>query len=46
MSTLVTLFMNLVAVAGALHSKEVLLEHKGEHKGDKVEILQEGDFYK
>ena len=43
MSTLITLYMNLVEVDDeALHSKEVLLEAKDEHKGDKVKILQGG----
>ena len=47
MRTIITLYMNLVGVDDeALHSKEVLLEAKGEHKGDKVKILQEGEFYK
>ena len=30
----------------ALHSKEVLLEAKDEHKEDKVQIHLEGEFYK
>ena len=29
-----------------LHSKEGLLETKDEHRGDKAEILQQGEFYK
>ena len=37
--------MNLVGVEDeALQPEEVLLEAKDEHKGDKVEILLEGEF--
>ena len=47
MSTLITIYMNLAGVDDeAPHSKEVLQEAKGEHKGDKVQILLEGEFYK
>ena len=47
MSTLITLHMYLVGVDDeTLHSKEDLLETNDEHKGDKVEILQEGEFDK
>ena len=46
MSTLITIYINLAGVDDeALHSNDVLLEAKKEHKGDKVEILQEGKFY-
>ena len=45
-STLITLYMNLVGVDDEeLQPEEVLLEAKDEHKGDKVEILLEGEFY-
>ena len=47
MSTFITLHMYLVGVDDeTLHSKEDLLETKDKHKGDKVEILQEGEFDK
>ena len=40
-------YMNLVGVDDeALQPEEVLLETKDEHKGDKVQILLEGEFYK
>ena len=46
MSTLITLHMYLVGINDeTLHSKEVLLETKDEHKGDKgdkVQTLREG----
>ena len=43
----ITLYMNLVGVDDeALQPEEVLLETKDEHKGDKVQILLEGEFYK
>ena len=46
MSTLITLYMNLVGVDDEeLQPEEVLLEAKNEHKGDKVKLLQEGEFY-
>ena len=39
--------MNLVGVDDkTLHSNEVLLETKDKQKGDKVQILLEGEFYK
>ena len=40
--------MNLVEVVHdeALRSKEDLQEAKGEQKGDKEQILLEGEFYK
>ena len=45
MSTLITIYTNLVGVDDeASHSNDVLLEAKEEHKGDKVEILLEGEF--
>ena len=41
---IITLYVNLVEVLHdeALQPEVVLLEAKDEHKGDKVEILQEG----
>ena len=47
MSTIIILYMYLVEVDDeTLHSKEVLPKAKDEHKGDKIEILQEGEFCK
>ena len=47
MSALITLHMYLVGGDDeTLYSKEDLLETKDKHNGDKVEILQEGEFYK
>ena len=45
---IITLYVNLVFVLHdeALHSKEDLQEAKGEHKGEKVQILLEDEFYK
>ena len=46
MSTLITLYMNLVGIEDeALQPDEFLLEAKDEHKGEKVKLLQEGEFY-
>ena len=47
MSALITLHMYLVGGDDEkLHSKEDLLETNDEHKEDKGEILQEGEFDK
>ena len=43
----ITLYMNLAGVDDeASHSNDILLEAKDEHKGDKVQIFLEGEFYK
>ena len=45
MSAINTLYMILVVVDEALQPEEVLLEAKDEHKGEKVKLVQEGEFY-
>ena len=45
MSAINTLYMILVVVDKALQPEEVLLEAKDEHKGEKVKLVQEGEFY-